>query len=123
MEEMFRQSAKMMEKMWEPWKQMAADPPWMKQSELPFIVKWSPWIATMRSSYEVSMSTWNTLLEQSEEVFMKLFKQSPMHNEALDDQIRAVWEAIKSTHQTQQDLVKEHLKQMESLLKEREEKS
>ncbi len=81
-----------------------------------------PWIATMRSSYEMSMSTWNTLLEQSEEAFMKLFKNSPMHSDALDEQIRAMWQAVKSTHRTQQELVKEHLKQMEALLKEREEK-
>ena len=59
MEDVFRQSTKMMEKMFEPWKEMLVSPPWLKQTEVPFTVKWSPWIGTMRSTYELSMTTWS----------------------------------------------------------------
>jgi hypothetical protein len=122
MEDLFRQSTKMMEKMWEPWKEMMANPPWLKQTDIPFTLKWSPWIGTMRSTYEVSMSTWNTVLEQSEEAFMKLLKESPLYSDALGEQVRTLWQAIKTTHRTQHDIIKEHMKQMEALLREREEK-
>jgi hypothetical protein len=75
----------------------AGQPPWLKQRDIPFTLKWSPWIGTLRSAHEVSMSTWKTVLEQREDSFMKLMKESPLYSDALREQVRTIWQAIKKT--------------------------
>lgn len=120
MEEVFEQTGKMMEKMWEPWHKMMAEPPWLKKADLSLMGKWSPWISTMRSTYETNMSVWDSLSQQTEEFLVKMYKDSPQYSEAAEGQIREVWNSIKNANKTQRDFVMENLQKLESMLKEKE---
>ncbi len=116
MEEWYNQTTKMMEKMWAPWKDMVSDAPWLQKPEASLMGKWGPWIATMRSTYEVNVNLWKTLLDHGEETFFKLFKESPVYSEAMEKQIREVWQELKKAQNSQEEMTKELLEKMEKLL-------
>ncbi len=86
MKELFEQTAQMMEKSWNLWKQSFSRPPWGLDADATFLGKWSSWVAAMRSTCDANMSTWKTFVEQSEETFFKTFKQTPFYTEALESQ-------------------------------------
>lgn len=121
MVEVMDQWTKMMEKMWSPWQRMMTDFSWPMKPEMPLHGKWSPWFAAMRSSYEINLSWWQTFMEQSEEMFFKMFKESPAHSQAVEQQLREFWEVMAKAQKTQTDIVKDQLQRMENLLKEQEE--
>ena len=120
MKEVVDQWTKMMDKMWATWQKIMTDFPWPMKPETPFQGKWSSWFAALRSSYEINLSWWQTFIEQSEEMFFKMFKDSPVHTQALEQQLREFWEVIAKAQNTQTDIVKEQLQRMEDLLKQRE---
>jgi hypothetical protein len=121
MKEVMDQWTKMMEKMWSPWQRMMNDFSWPMKPEIPFQGKWSSWFAAMRSSYEINLSWWQTFMEQAEEMFFKMFKESPVHSQAVEQQLREFWEVMTKAQRTQTDIVKDQLQRMEKLLKEKEE--
>ena len=121
MRDLFEQWTTTMEKMWEPWKQMAKDAPMLQKPEFPFHGSWSAWIAAMRSTSEVNAAWWQTFMDQGEGLFFKMFRESPLHNQAIEDQMRESWQIIRNAQQTQHDLIKQQFQKMESMLKEREE--
>jgi hypothetical protein len=114
------QWTKTMEKMWAPWQKVMGDFAWPPTPDSSFQGKWSTWFAAFRSSYEINFSWWQTFMEQSEEVFFKALKESPMHSQSLEEQLREFWETLKKSQKTQQDFVKEQMLKIESLLKEKE---
>ena len=118
---MMDQWTKMMEKMWAPWQKTMSDFQWPLKPEAPFHGKWSSWFAALRSGYEINLSWWQTFMEQSEEMFFKMFKDSPVYSQAVEQQLREFWEGMTKAQKTQTDIVKEQLQRMEALLKEREE--
>jgi hypothetical protein len=119
MKDFMDQWTKTMEGMWNPWQKMMTDFPW--KPETAFKGKWSAWVAALRSGYETNVSWWQTCLEQSEEMFFKTFKDAPAYNPALENQIRDLWDIAKKAQKTQQDVVRDQLQKMESLLREKEE--
>jgi len=121
MKEVFDQWTSMMENMWAPWRRMATDFSWPMKPDTPFHGKWSSWFAAMRSSYEINLSWWQTFMEQSEETFFKMFKDSPAYTQAVEQQLRGLWEVMEKAQKAQTDIVKEQLQRIETLLKEKEE--
>ena len=120
MKEMFEQWTKTMEKMWEPWKSIVQESPVMQKMELPFKGNWSSWVAAVRSTYEVNTSWWQTFMDNGEGMFFKMYKESPFYSQALEEQIRECWEAIKRAQEKQQETIKQQFEKMESMLKESE---
>lgn len=116
MEDWFDQTNKMMEKIWGPWKEMASKAPWLQKPEVSLSGKWAPWIATMRSTYEANVNLWETLFEHGEDTFFKLFKESSMHTDAMEKQMRDVWEELKKVQHNQEEMTKQLLDRMEELL-------
>lgn len=118
MQDFIEQATKVVEKAWEPWKQMMNEPPWLGKPDLSFLERWTPWFETIRANYDVNISAWNSVMARNEELFFKMLEGSPLYSESLESQIRQIWEAAKSAQRTQQDLFKENLKKIENLLKE-----
>ncbi len=121
MKDMFEQWTKTMEKMWEPWQQMMKDSPLTQKAEIPFAGNWRSLISAMRSTYEVNTAWWQTFMDHSESLLFRMFKESPLHSESVEERMRESLEAIKKAHGTQQELIKEQFDKIESMLKEREE--
>ena len=121
MKDMFEQWTKTMERMWEPWQQMMKDSPLGQKAEIPFADNWRSLIAAMRSTYEVNTAWWQTFMDHGEGLLFRMFKESPLYNDTVEQRMRASWETIKKAHATQQDLIKEQFDKIESVLKEREE--
>ena len=93
---------------------MVSDAPWLNQPDASLMGKWGPWIATMRSTYEVNVNMWKTLLEHGEETFFKLFKESPMYSDAMEKQIRDVWQELKKVQNNQSKRRKSFWKEWKS---------
>jgi hypothetical protein len=121
MKDMFEQWTKTMEKMWEPWQQMMMDSPLAQKAEMPFTGNWRSLIGAMRSSYEVNTAWWQTFIDHSEGLLFRMFKESPLYNEAAEEKMRESLDAIKKAHATQQVLIKEQFDKIEAVFKEREE--
>ena len=120
MTEPFDYWAKAMERIWQPWQQTASSFPWLPKPGMPFKGNWAGWVGAMRSSYEVHMSWWQTFVEQSEELFLKMFKDSPVHSAAVEEQLRNYWQKLKEAQKMQHEAVREQFLKMEALLKEQE---
>lgn len=120
MKEFFDQWSKQMGKMWNPWQELMAGQEWL-QAGTPLQAKWSSWLAAMRSTYDVNCGWWQTFVDQTEEVFFKTYKESPLFNQAVEDQMREFGKGIRKAQVAQQQSVKDYLDKMEGLLKEKEE--
>lgn len=118
MQDMFEQMTKTMEKAWEPWKKLMAEPPWLNKPQAPFVGDWADWIGTMRSTFETNMSAWQTFVDRGEETFFKMYKDSPAYNEAAENQMRELWQGVKKAVGTQRELAMDYFSKMESLMKE-----
>jgi hypothetical protein len=119
MQEMFSQAAKMMDSVWEPWRQLVENPPWVNKSQEALQQGWSNWIANMRTAYDSNMAVWDSVASQSEKAFFRMLKESPWYSGELENEIREVAEAIKNARNTQMELVKENFDRIEKLVKER----
>ncbi len=121
MKDMFEQWTRTMEKMWEPWQQMMKDSPLGRNVEVPFSGNWRSLIAAMRSTHEVNTAWWQTFMDNGEGLFFRMFKESPLYNENVEERMRESLDTIKKAQAVQQQLIKEQFDKIESLLKEREE--
>jgi len=120
MVEPFDYWAKAMEKVWKPWQQPASAFPWMPSPEMPLQGRLAAWVGAMRSTYEVHMSWWQTFTGQSEELFLKMFKDSPMYNAEVEEQLRNAWQKLGELQVQQRENIREQFVRMEALLKEQE---
>ncbi|MDQ7784078.1 MAG: hypothetical protein RDU20_14435 [Desulfomonilaceae bacterium] len=123
MKDMFDQWTKTMENMWEPWRQMMKDAPSPSKADIPFADNWRSLIGAMRSTYEVNTSWWRTFMDHGEGLLFRMFKESPLYNEAMEERMRESMDTIKKANDKQLDLIKEQFDKIESMLKEREESS
>lgn len=121
MKDLFDQWTNTMEKMWEPWQQIMTGEPFAQKAEIPFAGNWSSLIAAMRSTYDVNTAWWQTFIDQGEGLFFKMYKESPVYNQAVEERIRESWDTIKKAQATQQNLIKEQFEKIESLLREKDE--
>jgi hypothetical protein len=121
MKDVFEQWSGTMEKMWEPWQQMMKDTPLMQKAEIPFSGNWSALLSAMRSTFDVNAAWWQTLVDHGEGLFFKMYKESPVYNQAVEQQIRDSWDQIRKAQATQQELIKAQFAKIESMLKEKEE--
>jgi len=120
MKELFDQSTEMMKKAWDAWEKAVEDSPWLQKPDKSFLGTWGPWFATMRSTYDVNMNAWQTVVSHSEETFFKVFKDSPVHNDAHKRQLREMWDGMKKAAEVQKEIISSNLERMENLLKESE---
>jgi hypothetical protein len=119
MQELFDQTTKMMEKFWEPWRDLSSKSPWPTKPEAYYQGIVAPWIAAMRTAYEDGVTNWNKFTEMSEDVMFKMLKQAPMVDSEVEGRIREISLAAKKAQKTQQDLVRENFERVESLFKEK----
>lgn len=117
MQEVLSQAAKMMDSVWEPWRQLAENPPWVDKSQQALQYGWSTWISNMRTAYDANMAVWNSVASQSEKVFFRMLKESPWYSSELENEIREITDSIKNARTTQMELVKENFDRIETLIK------
>ncbi len=120
MKEFFDQTTKMMENAWENWQRTVGQAPWLKQPQSPPVGSWSSWFATIRSTYDLNMGAWKTMLEHSEEAFFSMLKDSPIHSESFEAQLRQIWATMKTAQEAQHQVIRDGFRQMESMLKEKQ---
>ena len=117
MENPFDQARDFIQKAWEPWKELVAKPMWLSASDDSLSRRWIPIVESMRTSCETGISAWNSVSQKNEQMFFKVFKESPLHSEALESQIRAYCDQTRRAQTVYQDLLKENLAKMEDMLK------
>jgi hypothetical protein len=120
MKDLFDQSTEMMKKAWDAWEKTMEDSPWLRKPDTSVLGAWGPWFATMRSTYDVNVNAWRTMVDHGEETFFKALKESPVHNDAVEKQLREMWDGMKKAADVQKEIVVGTLERMESLLKEKE---
>jgi hypothetical protein len=120
MKDLFEQWSKQAGKMWAPWQELTANQEWLQGG--PLQAKWSSWLAALRSTYDVNCGWWQTFIDQTEEIFFKTYKESPLYNQTIEDQMREFGNGIRKAQAAQKAAVKDYLDKMEELLKEKEDK-
>jgi hypothetical protein len=119
MQNVFEQPMKMMEQTWDQWRKMFGETPqWPKEGHEFFRTQMTQWFSTMSSAYNSNMDAWNTLMAQNEDALFKMFKESPMYNEAAEGRMREACENISKAQKTCQEIVQESLGRIEGLIKE-----
>lgn len=122
MENPFEQARELVQKAWEPWKELVSKPMWFAEADDFFLKRWIPVVETVRTSCETGISAWNSVAEQSEQMLFKMLKGSPFHNEALESQLRTYCDQTRKAQAVCQDILKENLEQMEGMLKKKSER-
>ena len=117
MENVFEETRKMMERSWEPWKDLAANASWGQGNGMR-VQALRPIVQTARANYEIGMSTWNSMMDKNGELFFTLFKQAPTYSESLEERLRSAWDGVKSLRKTQQEILLDNLKQAEKFVNE-----
>ena len=118
--DVLEQPIKMMQKTTAFWQEMASGAPWMRKPGTTSMDFWGQWIAGMRSAGELNMNALKVLVENSEEVFFKMFKESQLYTQSLEEQLRENWGALKKAQKAQQKAAEELLVRIEDLLKKEE---
>ena len=119
MQNFFEQPMKMAEQAWEQWrKTVGENPQWPAEGEKYVRNQFSQWFATMSSAYTSNMDAWNNLMAQNEDVLFKMFKESPLYNEAAESRMREACESMVKAQKTCQEIVTESLSRIEALIKE-----
>jgi hypothetical protein len=117
MENVFDQTRNMIQKTWEPWRELMTNARWGREATTGF-QNWKPVLEAARADCEIGMTAWNSMMDNNGELFFTLFRQAPLYSEAVEDRLRGVWEGVRSMRKTQQDILLDNFKQAESLLKE-----
>ncbi len=123
MENPIEQAQDFIKKAWEPWKDLVTKPKWFSEADDSMLKGWIPVVESMRTSCETGISAWNSVTEKNEQMFFQMLKGSPFHSEALESQLRTCCDQTRKARIVYQDLLKENLQKMESMLKKKSEKS
>jgi hypothetical protein len=119
MEKVFEQSAKMMEQAWNDWKNMFEDNrlwPGDKQ----FQENVSNSLTAMSTALNTNVEVWNVFMDKNEQIFFSMFKDSPFHNDAVEQKMKDAWDIMRKGQKGYQEIVKDNLDKIKDLVKDGE---
>ena len=74
----------------------------------------------MSTALNTNIEVWDVFMDKNEQILFSMYKDSPFHNDAVEQKMKEAWDTMRKGQKSYQEIVKDSLDKIKDLVKDGE---